>query len=298
MQISSVLALSLTMAIAFVAQAQSDELESCESASNCHVFQCGFSEGQTYLCTSPVGSFGDFGCDPQGSGKIVGSDEHLCDRYFPAVCHDGSVKTEITGDNRNNVTIRVGKHSWSTGVLETGHPGGFLNSGFERIRCKNDLTMERGQKYVSIRSGRNLDLFWFVGISDSGLVPLFVRLQDGRHLGVGHFSKGPLVILGRDKDVFIQYCFDGKRWTSSGVHRDGDPGSTLECGEDAITFYNVSRTEYTPPRPQAPSPPATPNLGDICLLAMGYRCKLEEKAPLESSCSCGVFESFEGWIIE
>lgn len=148
------------------------------------------------------------------------------------------------------------------------------------LRCGDDIQVGSDHvsvsygDYLVVRHGRQLDLLLLIGITDSGRpISIHARLQDGSHHGVIHTPRGPLIRLGRNKDVNIQYCFDGKSWTSSVVVRHGER-TDYPCGPGYIRFFNGGAVQYSAEGPpiSPPRPPATqiPYRGDLMHCVGGY----------------------------
>lgn len=196
--------------------------------------------GQTqYYCLEntdqvPIGSWcendrlTDFGiswCNP--------TDAQICGRLS-----DGT-DVEVYGRDRRAVRLRDAQGVFSE--IENLEPQGDQR----HLRCTIDILVHRN--YVVVRNGWQMDLFWLIGVRDRVATSLFTRLQDGTAHGVTQLDSGPLLEIGDNDDVYIQYCFDGDRWTSSDVHR-GQFSTSLACNSDAINFFNVSSISYVPPR--------------------------------------------------
>ena len=231
-------------------KALSQDVPQCKPPSQCVSHVCGRIE---YNCPK-LHAPSSYECEVDGSGKetgYVGGDQaHLCQRVsFQRCTGSYQIDSFLYGRNSDFVVLKdsEGTTFWESGALERGAKGGLANNQFSSIRCRDDLNVH--QNYVTVRHGKNLDLFWFVGLNASNEASaLHARLQDGSHHGVILTSRGPLVKMGVHKDVYIQYCFDGNRWTSSDVMRSGERHD-YDCNKDAITFFNVASVEYHPPRP-------------------------------------------------
>jgi len=226
----------------------------CEEAFNCIVATCG---QETYTCVGDIESGPKYLCNGDSIDYSL-EEGTSCTRLDTISCYESPALALISGRKRDIVNVFFNGEAWGSGVLETGKKSirGFLETGTLDfpIRCEDDL--QAGKDYFTIRYGRNLDLFWLVGLSDEGIIPLSVRLQDGDHLGVTHRQEGPRIKLGSNKDVHIQYCFDGKKWTSSGVHR-GSATQRMDCSDDAIVFFNVHSTRWASDKPIRNAPRLT-----------------------------------------
>ena len=239
-----VLAITILFVISTFGLSHADEVTECQLHAGCEVINCG---SEVFLCTRGSSMAPSWNCK---GNSVDGPGASLCRLAEYVSCGTSDPSVSIYGRKRDIVRIQMNGDAWSSGVLETGARGGAANKLFGNrypIRCNDDILS--ASNYVTVRHGRDLDLFWLVGVSEGGIVPLFVRLQDGRQLGVEERSQGPLIILGRNKDVYIQYCFDGTRWTSSDVLR-ARPRPDQRCGSDAVVFFNVSEVLHSPRRPK------------------------------------------------
>ncbi|CAM4404965.1 hypothetical protein PARU111607_17285 [Palleronia rufa] len=135
----------------------------------------------------------------------------------------------------------------------TGLDWGKFNDRSQLI-CGDDVFVR--DDYVSIRHGNNLDLFTLLGNSSGSIARIDVRLEDGQQHGIIHTDRGPLIKFGQNKDVYIQYCFDGQDWTSSDVHRSSGQNLNYPCNEDAVVFFDGSSIAFDPPRPIQTDPDA------------------------------------------
>ncbi len=161
----------------------------------------------------------------------------------------------LIGDDKNNPSYRVNGLDWGKKPFE--NPVTETASGSEKLRCGDDVMIF--SEYVSVRHGNNLDLFTFITKRDGDFIDLDARLEDGDQHGVTNNPRGPLIVLGKNKDVWLQYCFGDIRWTSSEVHRGDNPNAGLTCGDDAVVFFNGVSVQYDPHRiPSAPVNKYTP----------------------------------------
>ena len=229
----------------------------CEGKINCSIHTCGSTD---WTCTN-LGYSQILTCSSEGIPVDVMGGVPSCTRTKNSIqCGEIlGLQVIIHGFDRDSVRIanRSGALIYDTGPIEAYYIKPTLKRevvgeihGNIGLRCDDDVT--RGSSYVSVRNGNNLDMFWFLGVSGESIVPFFARLQDGQHLGVTHTDRGPLISLGQNKDVFIQYCFDGQKWTSSDIQRSG-ARTDYPCNSDAISFFDVNSVVYSPPRPAAPS---------------------------------------------
>lgn len=237
--------------------AYADDVEPCLPGQlHCTSLPCA---GLEYNCAiSQTGPAYEYQCekDSEGNEVLTGNDVLACKKLTTQTCFSAGVTLYTTGRKNDIVSIRhEGKTIWSSGVLTKGiNKLAVFGEHHNSLRCNDDI--KSWKNFVSIRHGENLDLFYLLAVSDAGeATPIFLRLQDGDSLGVSFYDKGPQITLGQNKDVFIQYCFDQGRWTSSDVHRakhnwnslpdgnGGDPAGTLECGETAIVFFDGSQNQ-------------------------------------------------------
>lgn len=231
----------------------------CEEAttpSECQSLNCA---GIFYNCSRPPpGQVYQYSCYTNSAGEqtggLTGTDALICKRVTWSPCEEsGHLAAFISGRKNDIVTLRnsSGKVIWGSGPIEKGKLGDFGSRIFgkrtDSVRCNEDLHVFKN--YATIRHGANLDLFHFIGVNSAGSASqLTVRLQDGSHHGIDLTDRGPLIRLGRKKDVYIQYCFDGSKWSSSDIKRNG-LRHDFNCNDDAITFFNGISAGYSPPRP-------------------------------------------------
>lgn len=278
MRLTSILSIFASLS-AFSVSAQSysadKELDQCRKALNCLVFTC---ESQNYTC------FWENGLEQPScvGGKISwpSSGNFDCELVPVSSCQSNDWRI-FTRQGADSVIVRPENSEyefWRSGRLERGE-------GEAELRCNNDI--QSVKEYVSIRHGSNLDLFWFVGFNDDEPISLFARLQDGEHLGVTHNNHGPLIHLGRNKDLRIQYCFDGRQWTSSAVNRvriklgspaEWEPG--LECRSNAVTFFDGETIEYDDGSHLPPT-----GMSRTCRTSQ-LLCRLPEAVQIGADCSC------------
>ena len=170
----------------------------------------------------------------------------------------------LIGNDRHKPLFRINGLDWGKKPFES-ETG--AKSGSERLRCDDDVKIF--EKYLSIRHGNNLDLFTFVSRKGQIFNSITVRLEDGDQHGLTNYSKGPQIKLGKNKDIWIQYCVGNENWTSSDIHRGNEPSGKLICGNDAIVFFKGSSVLYDPHR--IPSAPVNNIHGD-CLIRTGKIC--------------------------
>lgn len=241
------LALSLFFVLQSNAPVRGDELPVCRCEN-----------GHTYpACGAKTGDDGKLDCGRGCDSYDKGPQETFFGQCKPkevVYClsgKDDDLKAKYNGHNKFDLFIGD-EFIYSSPSLETGSvtkhiltDGKLVElSGNFWIRCHDDLLF--GHNYVSVRNGRNLDLMLFIGLGDGKITTHNARLQDGQHHGVTLLKKGPLITLGRNKDVHIQYCFDGNKWSSSGIYRPsltdllGNPNKkyNLDCDQEPITFFN------------------------------------------------------------
>lgn len=151
----------------------------------------------------------------------------------------------LFGDDKSNPLHRISGLDW--GKKPFSNPVTGTASGSERLRCGDDVLVF--DNYVAIRHGNNLDLFTFVAKRHDEFIVLDARLEDGDQHGLTNNPQGPLLVLGKNKDVWVQYCFGETRWTSSEIHRGDNPGANsravlMPLYSSMERAYSLTLTEY------------------------------------------------------
>lgn len=226
---------------------QVDAVEACQLGSaECNPLQCG---GFYFSCRAPFTAE----CD----GNLISDPDGTCSRVS-GICQDSQfLSLQMAGQWQDHPTIinSEGEKIWTSGpISDRPYKGGVLDPALGNkapLQCGRGKDGEVFGRWASIRHGRNSDLFFLIGLRIDGRAQEhFARLQDAkRPPAIFPYNRGPLIQLGRNYDVYIQYCFDGNHWTSSEVHRGSHPGEVLRCGKDAIGFFDGGTVQYIPARP-------------------------------------------------